>query len=134
MLHVFYVIGEILLILSLVGLIGVLVWVVKTALHVKNTTVAHAKRLTQAPIAAGKNLTTTVKGIVQQETVRVRHIGASAKVAAGAVQVAASDIGEAAHSVHPEELKPALASLQNVTKLLRLAAQLTEGAARQKAR
>lgn len=134
MLNVFYVVGEVILILALVGLIGVLAWVVKTALHVKNTTIGHAKRLTQAPIAAGRNLATTVKGIAQQETVRAKHIGASAKGAASAVQGAASNIGEAAQSVHPEELKPALASLQNLTKILRLAAQLSAAASRQSAR
>ncbi len=141
MLDVFYVIGEVLLVLAFVGLIGVLVWVVMTALHVKNTTVGHAKRLSQRPIAAVKNLITTVKGLVQQETVHVKHIGASVKGAAGAVQHSAAEIKDVAQTVHPEELKPAMAGIQDtrervgqVGKVLRLAAQLTQAASKQRAR
>ena len=133
MANVLTIFGESLLILALIGLIGVFVWVVKSALHVKNTTVGHAKRLSERPIRASKNLVATVKGIAQQETVRVKHIGASAKTAVTAVQGTVSDIKGAAESVHPEELKPALASLQNVSKLLRLAAQVTQSAAKQNA-
>ena len=141
MLGVFYVIGEVLLILALLGLIGVLVWVVRSALHVKNQTVGHAKRLSQRPIAAGKNLGMTVKGLVQQETVRAKHIGASVKDAVGAVQHSVSEIKDAAQTVHTEELKPAMATLQEtgervgeVTRALRLAAQLTQAAAKQRPR
>ena len=141
MLNVFYVVGEILLIAALLGMIGVLVWVVMSALHVKNKTIGHAKRLSQRPIAAGKNLGMTVKGIVQQETVHIKHIGASVKVAAGAVQHSAMEIKEAAKTVHPEELKPAMATLQDTkermgraAKVVRLAAQLSQAAARQRPR
>lgn len=134
MLHVLYVFGEVLLILALLGLIGVLIWLVMTALHVKNKTVGHAKRLSQRPTAAVKNLITTVKGLVQQETVRGKHIGASVKDAVGAVQEAAAEIKETAQSVHPEDLKPAVSSLQNITKLLGLAAQFARSAEKQKAR
>ena len=70
-----------------------------------------------------------------------KHIGASVKDAAGAVQHSASEIKDAAHTVHPEELKPAMAGIQDtgerfgeVAKALRLAAQLTQAAAKQKAR
>lgn len=141
MVGVFYVIGEILLIVALLGLIGVLVWVVMSVLHVKNKTLGHAKRLSRRPIEVGKNLGMTVKGIVQQETVRVKHIGASVKVAAGAVQHSAVEIKEAAQTVHTEELKPALAGIHEtservaeVTKIVRLAAQLTQAAAKQRPR
>lgn len=134
MLNVLYVFGEVLLILALLGLIGVLIWLVMTALHVKNKTVGHAKRLSQRPTAAVKNLITTIKGLVQQETVRGKHIGASVKDAVGAVQEAASEIKETAQSVHPEDLKPAVSSLQNITKLIGLAAQFAYSAGKQKAR
>ena len=141
MVDVFYVIGEVLLVVALLGLIGVLVWVVMSALHVKNQTVGHAKRLSQRPITAGKNLARTVKGIAQQETVHVKHIASTVKGAAGAVQHSATEIKEAAQTVHPEELKPAVAGIQDtkarvseVTKVLRLAAQLTQSAARQRPR
>ena len=79
MLNVLYIFGEVLLILAMLGLIGVLIWFVMTVLHVKNTTLGHAKRLSQRPVAAVKNLITTAKGLAQQETVRVKHIGASSQ-------------------------------------------------------
>lgn len=141
MVDVFYVIGEVLLIVALLGLIGVVVWVVMSALHAKNQTVAHAKRLSQRPITAGKNLAMTVKGLVQQETVHVKHIASSVKGAAGAVQHSAMEIKETAQTVHPEELKPAMAGIQEtrervgeVTKVVRLAAQLTQAVAKQRPR
>ena len=139
MVDVFYVIGEVLLIAALLGLIGVLIWVVMSALHVKNQTLGHAKRLSQRPIAAGKNLAMTVKGIVQQESVHFKHISASVKDAAGSVQHSAVQIKEAAQTVHPEELKPAVATLQEtkervgeVAQALRVAVQLTQAAAKQR--
>ena len=54
MANVLYVIGELMLILALLGLIGVAIWVVLSALHVKNQTIGHAKRLSQRPIAAAR--------------------------------------------------------------------------------
>jgi len=141
MVDVLYVIGEILLIAALLGLIGVAVWVVLSALHVKNQTVGHAMRLSKRPIAAGKNLAMTVKGIAQQETVHVKHIGKSVAGAAGAVKHSALEIKDAAQTIHPEELKPAVASARDagerigeVTKVLRLAAQLSRAARKQRAR
>lgn len=134
MLNVFYIVGEVMLILALLGLIGVLVWFVLTALHVKNTTVGHAKRLSQRPVAAVKNLGTTVKGLVQQETARGKHIGASVKDAVGAVQEAAAEIKDTAQSVHPEDLKPAVSGLQNMTKIMGLAAEFAQSVGKQKAR
>ncbi len=141
MVDILYVIGELMLIVALLGLIGVMVWVVLSALHVKNQTVGHAKRLSQRPIAAGKNLAMTVKGIAQQEMVRVKHIGVSVKDAAGVVQHSALEIKDAAQAVHPEQLKPAVAGVQGVgerigeaTKILRLVAQLSQAATKQRPR
>ena len=141
MVDVLYVIGEVMLIAALLGLVGVAVWVVLSALHIKNQTVGHAKRLSKRPIAAGKNLGMTVKGIVQQEMIHVKHIGASVKDAAGAVQHSALEIKDAAQTVHPEELRPALSGLQEtgarvgqISKALRLVAQLTQASAKQRPR
>ena len=141
MVEVLYVIGEIMLIAALLGLIGVMVWIALSVLHVKNQTVGHAQRLSKRPIVAGKNLAMTVKGIVQQETVHVKHIGTAVMGAAGAVKHSALEIKDAALTVHPEELKPAVASLHStgerigqVTKVLQLAAQLSQAARKQRAR
>ena len=82
----FFVLGEGLLTLALVGLIGVIIWLVMTVLHAKTAVMADAGRLYKRPLNASKNLITTVKGLAQQETVRFKHIGASVKDAAGAVK------------------------------------------------
>ena len=129
-----FIVGEALMILALLGLIGVLIWVAMTALKLKTTVMTNAGRLYKRPLAAGKNLATTVKGLAQQEAVRGKHIGASAKAAAGSVQDAATHIKGAAQGVHPEDLKPAMASLSNITKILKVAAKLTQAASHQGAR
>ena len=123
--------GEVLTILALLGMIGVLVFLAMTALKLKTTVMTNAGRLYKRPLAAGKNLATTVKGLVQQETVRGKHIGASAKAAAGAVQDAAAHIKGTAQTVHPEDLRPAMNSVSNITKILKVAAKLSQAASKQ---
>ena len=127
----FFVLGEWLLVLALLGLIGVIVWLVMTVLHAKTAVMTDAGRLYKRPLNAGKNLVTTVKGLAQQETVRVKHIGLSVKDAAGAVKEASAEIQTAARGVHPEELQPALSSVQNVFKLMSLAAKFSQSASKQ---
>lgn len=126
-----YLFGEILLVLALVGLISVNIWLVMTALHAKNAVMSNAGRLYKRPLNASKNLVTTVKGIVQQETVRVKRVGVSVKEAAGAVKEATVEIKTAAQGVHPEELRPAISSVQNVSRILSLAAKFSQAAAKQ---
>jgi hypothetical protein len=126
--------GEFFTILALVGLIGVLIWVAMTALKLKTTVMTNAGRLYKRPLAAGKNLATTVKGIAQQEAVRGKHIGASAKDAGLAVKDAALHIKDAAQAVHPEDLKPALASVSNISRAVNLAAKLSHVGAQRKSR
>jgi len=128
---VLYVIGEVLLIVALLGLLAVPVWLVMMALHVKNTTVGHAKRMSQRPIVAVKNLIATGKGIAQQETVRVKHIVGSGKVAVGAVQHSAVHVQAAARTVHPKDLRPATDTLQNAGKVLSLVAKLSRAGVKQ---
>lgn len=126
--------GLFLTILALVGLVGVLVFLAMTALRLKTYVTTNAGRLYKRPLAAGKNLVTTAKGIAQQETVRGKHIGASAKAAGLAVKDAALNIKDTAQSVHPEHLKPALSSVSNLGKTLRLAVNLSHAGAIQKKR
>ncbi len=120
-----YLAGEIFLVLALVGLIGVTVWLAMTALHVKTALMTNAGKLYKRPLNAGKNLVLTGKGIVQQETVRVKHIGTSVKTTAGAVKETVNHVKATAQSVHPQDLKPALATMQNVSKIVSLAAKLS---------
>ncbi len=131
MADILFLIGEILLILALVGLVGVIAWLVMTALRAKTAVTTDAGRLYKRPLAATKNLIATGKGIAQQETVRVKHIGASAKDAIGAVQVATAEIKTAVAGVHPEELQPAISTLQNASKIMSLAAKFSQAAAKQ---
>ena len=129
-----YLFGEILLIAALLGVIGVLVWLVVTALHVKNQTVSHAKRLSQRPTAAVKNLVSTGKGIAQQETVRVKRIVGKGKVTVASVKGSAMEIKAAADTIHPEDLTVARETIGNAAGIAKLAVGLAAGAAKQEAR
>ena len=134
MADILFDIGLYFTILALVGLVAVLVFLAMTALKLKTSVIDNAGRLYKRPLAAGKNLIATGKGIAQQEAVRGRHIGASAKTAGLAVKDAALHIKDAAQSVHPEDLKPALASVSNASKVIQLAAKLSRVGGQQKAR
>ena len=125
MADILFDIGLVLTILALVGLIGVLAFLAVTALKLKTSVMTNAGRLYKRPLAAGKNLVTTVKGIAQQETVHVKHIGASAKAAGLAVKDTALTIKDTAQTVHPEHLKPASSSVSNIGKTLQLAVKLS---------
>ncbi len=127
-------VGLVFTILALIGLIGVLVFLAMTALKLKAYVTTNTGRLYKRPLAAGKNLAAAAKGIAQQEAVRGRHIGASAKAAGLAVKDAAVNIKDAAQSVHPEHLKPALSSVSNVGKTLKLAVNLSHAGALRKKR
>lgn len=129
-----YLFGEILLILALLGMIGVLIWLVMTALHVKNQTVSHAKRLSQRPTVAVKNLIATGKGIAQQETVRVKRVVGKGKVTAASVKGSAMEIKAAVQTIHPEDLNAAKETLGNAANVAKLAVGLAAGAAKQEAR
>jgi len=124
MAHIFYVIGEAMLVLALLGLIGVIAWLVMTVLHAKTMAATNAGRLYKRPLNATKTLIATGKGLVQQESVRVKHMGVSVKEAVGAVKDAAVEIKTAAAGVHPEELQPAVSTTQNILKAVSLVAQL----------
>ncbi len=130
---VLFTIGEVFCILALVGLVGVLIFLATTALKLKTSVVDNAGRLYKRPLASGKNLATTVKGIAQQEAVRGKHIGASAKVAALSVRDTAVHIKGAAQSVHPEELKPALSYVSNLSSAAKVALKLSQVGAHQRA-
>ena len=125
--------GEGMTILALAGLVGVLVFLAMTALKLKISVIDNAGRLYKRPLAAGKNLAATVKGIVQQEAVHGKHIGASAKVAAMSVKDAAVHIKDTAQSVHPEELRPTLSYMSNLSNALKVALKLSQVGARQRA-
>ena len=129
---VLFTIGEVMTILALVGLVGVLIFLATTALKLKTSVIDNAGRLYKRPLAAGKTLVTTVKGIAQQETVRGKHIAGSAKVAALSVKDAAVHIKDTAQSVHPDELKPAISYMSNVSNALKVAVKLSKVGAHQR--
>ena len=120
-----YIAGEIFLVLALVGIIAVIVWMVTTAVRLKTALVTNAGRLYKRPLNAGKNLVTTGKGIAEQETVRVKHIISTVKTTSGIVMQTASEIKTVAETVHPEDLKPALALLKNASNALKTVANIS---------
>lgn len=126
-----FIAGEIFLVLALVGIIAVIIWMVTTAVRLKTSVVTNAGRLYKRPLNAGKNLVTTGKGIAQQETVRVKHILSTVKTTSGIVMQTASEIKTVAETVHPEDLKPALALLKNASSTLKIVANISHVAAGQ---
>ena len=121
-----YVIFEWLLVLALLGLIGVIAWLVMAALKIKTSVMADAKRLYEPPTRSVKVLIGTGKGIAQQETVRARHIASSAMVAVGAVKETTGEVKVVTDSIHVSELKAALADVQNVVKFVGLLTRLSK--------
>jgi len=130
--NLLFLVGTVLCILALVGLVGVLIFLATTALKLKTSVIDNSGRLYKRPLAAGKNLAITVKGIAQQETVRGKHIGASAKAAALAVKDAAVNIKDTAQTVRPGELKPALSYVSNLSSVFRVAVKLSQVGTRQR--
>ena len=126
-----FIAGEIFLVLALVGIIAVIVWMVTTAVRLKTSVVTNAGRLYKRPLNAGKNLVTTGKGIAQQETVRVKHIISTVKTTSGIVMQTVTEIKTVAETVHPEDLKPALALLKNASSALKIVANISHVAAGQ---
>ena len=132
MLYFFFHFGEILLIAALVGLIGVLVWLVLTVLHLKTAVMGDAKRLSERPIRVVKNLIATGKGIAQQETVRAKRIAATVKGPVKAVKDTAGNIKLVASSLDTSELpdpRPGAARAQTVLKFAANAFKLARSAA-----
>ena len=126
-----FIAGEIFLVLALVGIIAVIVWMVTTAVRLKTSVVTNAGRLYKRPLNAGKNLVTTGKGIAEQETVRVKHIISTVKTTSGIVMQTVTEIKTVAETVHPEDLKPALALLKNASNALKTVANISHVAAGQ---
>ena len=126
-----YIAGEIFLVLALVGIIAVIGWMVLTAVRLKTALVTNAGRLYKRPLNAGKNLVTTGKGIAQQETVRVKRIVSTVKSTSGIVMQSVTEIKTVAETVHPEDLKPALALLKNASNALKTVASISHLAAGQ---
>lgn len=123
--EIVYVIFEWLLIIAFLGLLGALGWLAMTALKIKASVMKDAKRLYEPPVRAVKSLVATGKGIAQQESVRVRHMTSTVKVAAGAVKEASDEVKVAAEAVHFSELKPTVANAQNVWKVIVLVRKLS---------
>ena len=120
---VVYKVMEILLVLTFIGFLGSIAWMVMTALKFKTNVVERGKRLAERPTQSVKNLIATGKGIAQQETVRAKRVAAMVKQTAGVVKETAGDVKEAVQTVHPEDLK---AAASNVQDGLKAAVALTE--------
>jgi hypothetical protein len=112
----FYQVCEWLLILFGVAFILVIAYCVTTVLNLKNSATRNAKRLYQPPLNSAKALAAAGKGVVLQEKVRVLHIIGGVKTMAGDVGETASQVGTAAKTVHPEELKAAFTNVQSTAR------------------
>lgn len=127
--HIVFVLFEWLLVLALIGFIGAIGLLVVSALSLKNGVMRNAKRLYEPPVRSVKTLVATAKGLAQQEGVRFKHVAGTVRVAAGAVKVAAAEVKTAAQGVHFSDLKPVMANVQTVLKVITLAFKLTRSSA-----
>jgi len=130
--HTFMVIVDWLQVLALIGFIGAIVWLVMTALRVKNGLMGDAKRLYEPPLRAGKNLVAAGKGVALQETARVKRVGSVVKGTVDVVKETAVDAKEAVEGIHLSDLKPVLVNAQNALRILSIVAQFTRSAPKQR--
>ncbi len=114
----FYEICEWLLILAGIGLFAVIGYIVVTALSLKTVVMRDAKRLYQPPLNSVKALAAAGKGVVIQEQVRVKHIGGQFKIMAGDVKATATQIGGAAKTIHPSDLKGAATNAKDTLRFV----------------
>ena len=124
----FYVIFEWLLVIALIGLIGVIVWLIATVLNLKNAAMRDAKRIYERPTNSVKTLIGTGKGIGLRESARFKHMAVPVKEAAGAVRVTVGEVKTAASGIHPSELKSVLSNVQSVLKLAGMVAKTARAA------
>ncbi|MCW3059542.1 MAG: hypothetical protein JWQ02_1363 [Capsulimonas sp.] len=124
-------VADVLLILAFLGFVGVLIWLGATAVHIKNSVVGNGKKLYTRPAASAKNLMVAGKGIVQQEGVRVKRIGATGKVAVQAVQATVAEAKVAVESLQEAEIGPLLKHAQLAAKFAGVVAQTIKATAKQ---
>ena len=115
-----------------ISFVGVIVYLIVTALSLKNAAMRNAKRLYEPPVNSVKSLIGTGKGIAQREQVRVQHIAANVKVMAGDVKETTGQVAGAAKTVHPDELKAALANIQKTFQFIAMLSKVAHGMTKQK--
>lgn len=123
-----------LIILAFLGFIGALCAIAAAALQLKNQAMSSYKRLSTPPVERVKMIATTGKGIVQQESVRVRRIGKSAKRAADAVMVTVDEGRVAVESIRDSDLEPLIQNAQTAFKFATAAASVLRAAGKQGAK
>jgi hypothetical protein len=112
----FYEVCNVLMIVAGIAFFAMIAYIVVTALSLKTTVMRDAKRLYEPPLKSAKSIVATGKGIALQEQVRIKHIGAQFKVMADDVKDAVTEIGGAAKTIHPQDLKNTLSSAQSVLR------------------
>jgi hypothetical protein len=105
----FYEVCNVLMIVAGIAFFAMIAYIVVTALSLKTTVMRDAKRLYEPPLKSAKSIVATGKGIALQEQVRIKHIGAQFKDAV-------TEIGGAAKTIHPQDLKNTLSSAQSVLR------------------
>lgn len=111
--------------------LGVIGYLGAMALSLKSAAMRNAKRLYEPPLNSVKSLIGTGKGIVQREQVRVQHILSNAKIIAGDVKETTGQVGGAAKTVHPDELKDALANAQKTFQFVTMLTKIVHGMSNQ---
>jgi hypothetical protein len=109
----FYEVCDVLMVIAGIAFFAVIAYILATLLSLKTVAIRDAKRLYEPPMKSVQGIITAGKGIAVQEQMRLKHIGANFKVMAGDVKDAATEIGEAAKTIHPEDLKNTVSSAKN---------------------
>ena len=123
-----------LIILAFFGFLGTIAWIVMAALKLKNQAMSSYRRLAGPPIERVKNIAATGRGIVQQETVRVQHMGKSVHRAAGAVKTTVDEGRVVVDSLKDADLEPLMRNAQTALKFATAAASVFKAAGQQGAR
>jgi hypothetical protein len=126
-------IADLIVILAFLGLIIAFGAVVFAVLTLKNGVMRNAKRIYERPTRSAKNLATAVKGIIQQESVRVVHAADNARHIADVVGKTALETKEALETMRDLDWEPLIAVAQSGTKFAAAAASVAQAASRQRA-
>ncbi len=123
--------GEWALGIVFIGFFAAIFGIAFAALNLKNSAMRDAKRIYERPARSVKNIITTGKGIVQQETVRVKHIGGSAKVAISAVKETVTDVKTLVQSVPVDDAKALVSQAQTALKFFQTASRVLKSGVKQ---
>ena len=114
--------------LTFAGFVGAIILLVMSAVKLKNTSVACAKRLYLPPTNSVKNLIGTGKGIAVREAARATRVQKTVKEASGTVGASAKGIKLTLQRVPWNDTKVIIENVRNVINVISLASKFVKTA------